>query len=203
MGVTWSFGTQTGEGDADAPLASGRSDLREVPATKVCPRCGAELFSDMSVCYECLYDFDRPPVESSFGVGVDDLEEPEGVSLPVRSGGSRAVRTQGTAAPPPAAGSHDLSLLVRAADVELSVPLPQGSLIVGRDSSCDIVLRRTAVSREHVRVSRQGSEVTVEDLGATNPARLRGRSLQTRERLRVGDTLDVCGTLLTLLGPTR
>ncbi len=27
--------------------------------TKVCPRCGAEVFADMDVCYGCLYDFTR------------------------------------------------------------------------------------------------------------------------------------------------
>lgn len=27
--------------------------------TKVCPRCGASLFSDMDVCYGCLYDFTK------------------------------------------------------------------------------------------------------------------------------------------------
>lgn len=25
--------------------------------TKTCPRCGQELFSDMDVCFECLYEF--------------------------------------------------------------------------------------------------------------------------------------------------
>lgn len=29
--------------------------------TKTCPRCGAELFSDMDKCYGCLYDFARKP----------------------------------------------------------------------------------------------------------------------------------------------
>lgn len=205
MGVTWSFGTKTHEGETNASLASERSERRETPTTKVCPRCGAELFSDMSVCYECLYDFDRPPVEPSFGVGVDDLEEPDGVapSPSARPDGAANLRRQNVSFPSSPARPHDLSLRVRAADVELSVPLAQGSLTVGRDAACDIVLRRTAVSREHVRVRREGSEVTVEDLGATNPARLRGRSLQTRELLHVGDTLDVCGTFLTLQGPRR
>ena len=27
--------------------------------TRTCPRCGSELYADMSVCYECLYDFSR------------------------------------------------------------------------------------------------------------------------------------------------
>lgn len=203
MSVTWSFGTKADEADATTSVSSEQTGLRGTPRTKVCPRCGAELFSDMSVCYECLYDFDRPPVEPSFGVGVDDLEEPDDVSLPAQSGGAMNLREQDASASSSPACPYDLSLLVRAAEVELSVPLPQGSLVVGRDAACDIVLRRPAVSREHVRVSRRGSEVTVEDLGATNPARLRGRSLQARERLHVGDTLDVCGTLLTLLGPKR
>lgn len=26
---------------------------------KTCPRCGAKLFEDMPICYECLYDFER------------------------------------------------------------------------------------------------------------------------------------------------
>lgn len=27
--------------------------------TKVCPRCGQELFADMDICYGCLYDFSK------------------------------------------------------------------------------------------------------------------------------------------------
>lgn len=26
-------------------------------STKICPSCGATCFSDMSCCYECLYEF--------------------------------------------------------------------------------------------------------------------------------------------------
>ena len=25
--------------------------------TKTCPRCGQQLFDDMPICYECLYEF--------------------------------------------------------------------------------------------------------------------------------------------------
>ncbi len=38
--------------------------------TKVCPRCGEELFSDMRVCYGCLYEF--PPERS--GAGTEENE---------------------------------------------------------------------------------------------------------------------------------
>ena len=44
---------------------------------KACPRCGATMFEDMSVCYGCLYDFDRGPskmtrgIRREFGPGCD------------------------------------------------------------------------------------------------------------------------------------
>lgn len=40
--------------------------------TKRCPRCGEVLFSDMSVCYGCLYNFERNDKESSVGLLVPD-----------------------------------------------------------------------------------------------------------------------------------
>ena len=38
---------------------AGTRDREEELGTKICPRCGEELFSDMDVCYGCLYDFTR------------------------------------------------------------------------------------------------------------------------------------------------
>lgn len=37
--------------------------------TKVCPCCGQRLFSDMDVCYGCLYDFRRRPGGGAGGGG--------------------------------------------------------------------------------------------------------------------------------------
>lgn len=31
-------------------------------ATKVCPQCGQELFADMKVCFDCLYEFPEETV---------------------------------------------------------------------------------------------------------------------------------------------
>ncbi|MCH4054297.1 MAG: FHA domain-containing protein [Atopobiaceae bacterium] len=63
-----------------ADMAGGAGDgrgVRERTRTKVCPRCGARLFEDMSVCYECLYDFDRVPQP----LGLPTLDEPDGPLL--------------------------------------------------------------------------------------------------------------------------
>ena len=87
--------------------------------TKVCPRCGEELFSDMRVCYGCLYEF--PPERSGAGTeeneglakgGEDPASQDSGLpGLRSRSGGmrgyrlrSRDGRTARSTFPPPLAG---------------------------------------------------------------------------------------------------
>ena len=38
---------------------AGTEGVSDEMPTKVCPRCGQELFADMDVCYGCLYDFSK------------------------------------------------------------------------------------------------------------------------------------------------
>lgn len=68
------------------------------------------------------------------------------------------------------------------------------TLIVGRDSSCDIVLQRPSVSRRHLRVERQGNEVRASDLGSKNGVAVdnqlvheEGVTLSNGDLIRVGD----------------
>ncbi|MEM7704620.1 MAG: GGDEF domain-containing protein [Pseudomonadota bacterium] len=68
------------------------------------------------------------------------------------------------------------------------------SLIVGRDADCDIVLQRPSVSRRHLRVEREGSQVTAADLNSKNgalvdqqPVPLEGVQLNNGDLIRVGD----------------
>lgn len=42
-----------------------------------CPRCGATLFSDMGVCYNCLYDFER-----GFGNAPEEGHDHDGWEVP-------------------------------------------------------------------------------------------------------------------------
>lgn len=47
--------------------------------TKTCPRCGAGVFSDMDVCYGCLYDFGgdgREAGENGHGTDENEPDEP-------------------------------------------------------------------------------------------------------------------------------
>ena len=48
----------------------------------------------------------------------------------------------------------------------LSIPLPEGEFIIGRGSSCNLVLTKSSVSRRHVRLLRQGDSVMYHDLSS-------------------------------------
>ncbi len=48
------------------------------------------------------------------------------------------------------------------------LPLPAGTLTLGRDPACDIVASAEAVSRRHASLERRGDKLLVRDLGSTN-----------------------------------
>lgn len=155
-------------------------------ATRLCPRCGSELYADMSVCYGCLYDFTRAPARPG----------PEGEAPPA------AGDTLDLGAVPQAARhmADRVGVLVRTASVDLWAPVGEGGLTLGRDPSNDVVLHSPAVSRRHLRLEPTPDGMEVLDLGSTNPATYRGREVD-RVVVPYGEALDVCGCLLVVTGP--
>lgn len=175
-------------------------------ATRVCPRCGETLFADMSVCYGCLYDFTRekgpvpgapqlpdptPPGDGTWDLGLppaeyewneDDTLDMAGCArLP---GSVRGVTT----------------LWIRTSSLDVCVPVPPAGLIVGRDPSSDVVLHSRAVSRGHLRIVPRPGGVVAENLGATNPAVFHGRDVDDAVEVKVGETVSLCGSLITVVG---
>ncbi len=47
-------------------------------------------------------------------------------------------------------------------------PVGQGTTLIGRGSSCDIVLAIGSVSRKHAQIVSQGDQFFIYDLGSTN-----------------------------------
>lgn len=175
----------------------GNTRERATYATKVCPRCGAELYDDMAVCYGCLYDFSRERPAPGAPGGL--LPPCPGDGERATSGGdtedlSLAVRTCGAA-------SQRVGALLRTACVDAWVEMGEDGLLVGRDPGCDVVLHSPAVSRRHLRLTPTSDGMEVCDLEATNPATYRGREVRGLVVVPYGDTVDVCGCLLTMTGP--
>ena len=142
-------------------------------ATRRCPRCGAELYADMDVCYGCLYDFTRDRPRDA---GVMDL------SLARRHAG-------------------EVGVVVRTQTLDVWLPVGERGASVGRDGSNDVVLHSIAVSGCHVRLVPTPDGMEVSDLNSTNPARYHGREIHGRVIVSYGDTIDVCGCILTMTGP--
>lgn len=184
-------------------------DAREAMGTKRCPRCGQQLFGDMEVCYGCLYDFSRDgagrgDTQGTGSLGLDGVtlaHQPWDAGLPPTEVHPEddALPTTADVAVAPREPSQ-LFVRVNSPSMEVTLPLPDDGLLVGRGNVCDVILHSRSVSRHHVRIVPRDGAAIVEDCGSTNRATLRGREVGASARMEVGDTLNVCGTIFFLQG---
>ena len=69
--------------------------------------------------------------------------------------------------------------------------IEHGEYIVGRDSSCHIVVEADAVSRHHARLSFSAYELIIEDLGSSNGVFIDGVQVQIPTRLRDNQEVQI------------
>lgn len=73
-----------------------------------------------------------------------------------------------------------------------------GPIEIGRDASTNLALADEQASRRHARVSEQGGQAVVEDLGSTNGTFVNGQQIEGPRALRPGDQIRVGLTVLEL-----
>ena len=153
----------------------------------------------------CLYDFSRegtrrvpllPDPVLDGGMEVVESEDLEEEPTLVDDDGASVFGGITRVAHEPKQG---LALFIQTGDVDLTVPVPSQGLMVGRLATNDIVLHSRAVSKRHVFVIPCGWTLLVQDQGATNPAILKGQEVTGGQTMCLGDTLNICGSLLTLV----
>ncbi len=71
--------------------------------------------------------------------------------------------------------------------------------ILGRQPDCDIVLEAGAVSRQHARIVRSGSDYFVEDLNSRNGTFVNGTRVE-RQKLAENDELRICDLVFAFHG---
>jgi pSer/pThr/pTyr-binding forkhead associated (FHA) protein len=71
-------------------------------------------------------------------------------------------------------------------------------ILVGRSSDLDMVLVEDMVSRKHARISMQGDQIWIEDLGSTNGTFVNGEKIK-RGRLKEGDRVLIGTSILKLV----
>ena len=92
--------------------------------------------------------------------------------------------------PKQVSGPHFLLAIAGEDSQPRLVILPEGETLLGRSQKNDIILKDSAVSREHGRVLRQGAVVRYEDLGDRNITLIGSSPAHGRE-LRDGDILKM------------
>ncbi len=79
------------------------------------------------------------------------------------------------------------------------LPLAPGrALVIGRKPGADLVIADDLVSRSHARLTFEGDDLVVEDLGSTNGTYLNGVRI-TRERAVEGDRILVGGSIIKVV----
>ena len=81
--------------------------------------------------------------------------------------------------------------LLRGKTLGRSFELDRDATILGRDPSCDIILRRKIVSTRHCRIVRRGEGFYLEDLGGVGGTLVNGQALRGHARLRDGDLIQL------------
>lgn len=93
----------------------------------------------------------------------------------------------------------ELRLKVVARDTMFVVPLTEKGLVVGRDPHCDIVVSQQSISRRHLRISKTGSAVVLEDLNAKNPISVCGTELRGSTLVGIGTRFVVGSTAFEIV----
>jgi pSer/pThr/pTyr-binding forkhead associated (FHA) protein len=75
-------------------------------------------------------------------------------------------------------------------------PLSSGTITVGRDPRCSIVLAYSTVSWHHASITKRGERITVRDLGSRNGTfvgleRVAKRELEPGDLIRFGDRVTL------------
>ncbi|MEW5868659.1 MAG: FHA domain-containing protein [Chloroflexota bacterium] len=65
------------------------------------------------------------------------------------------------------------------------------SLLLGRESTCDIVIADRQISRHHARIHVSINGVLLEDLGSKNGTHLNGKAIKERTQLQDGDVIQI------------
>ena len=69
--------------------------------------------------------------------------------------------------------------------------MPQQSWTIGSDSSCDLVVKNNTVSGQHCRLSSDGDQLTLTDLGSTNGTYVNGQRLLGTQQISTSDKITL------------
>tara|TARA_R100000789_G_scaffold90911_1_gene88678 strand:+ start:25016 stop:26725 length:1710 start_codon:yes stop_codon:yes gene_type:complete len=72
-------------------------------------------------------------------------------------------------------------------------------IVLGRHPSCEVVLDNAAISRQHARLIRQGTNFVIEDLGSRNGTHVNGKMVSGLQAVANRDRVRICDIVLEYL----
>ncbi|EMI58546.1 diguanylate cyclase [Rhodopirellula sallentina] len=112
--------------------------------------------------------------------------------LMVESEAEATMHRQDFRTPDDAVGNESCLVQIYPVDViDGMLLLEQGSLTIGRDIVCDLILDDVSVSRRHVELVPAGKGYTLHDLGSTNGTLLNGTPINGQQLLRSNDIISI------------
>ena len=81
--------------------------------------------------------------------------------------------------------------------IEVSEPV----VVLGRDSSCDVVISSAESSRKHARLELRNAELVLQDLDSTNGTFLQDRKIRGNTVVQGGDTLTIGSQSFLIITP--
>ena len=136
-----------------------------------------------------------PVDRADIGNQAPARKKPEPRSAPV-SAAAKQVSPPPAAPVVPAAAAAPRIAAPKAKPAALTaagkrINLPPGGVVIGRSSSCEVVLEDPNASRRHAAVRQSSSGWQVEDLGSTNGIKINGRRVVGAHELRPGDRIEL------------
>ncbi len=190
--------------DAPAPPAAEATsfvDMAEVLGKKgpaEPPAAEATSFVDMS---QVLKGSDAPAPPAAEATSFVDMSEvlgkkPEAPApsapTPPPSPAPKPAAPQAAPVPPPSGLTAEKShfiLVYKIGGKEKRFHVPKGSVLVGRDPSCDVVIDDPSVSAKHAVFSFDGYSLTVEDAGGASGVFVNLEKVMVARVLRPGDEI--------------
>ena len=91
-----------------------------------------------------------------------------------------------------------MKIVVSSEGRNLSIRITDGTLIIGRSSSCNVTLQDPILSRQHCALTRDVDRVICTDLGSSNGTFLDGESIQSAD-LKHGSIIEIGETAILFI----